>query len=124
MLAVASIVVWGLTGPVFGYSDAWQLVINTTTTIITFLMVFVIQNTQNRDTAAMHIKIDELIRVTQRARNVLLDLEELDDRTLDLLRKDYEKLARKAKSRTRTPIRAEEVPARPGAKSRKEQPRG
>ena len=88
-------------------------------------MVFVIQNTQNRDTAAMHIKIDELIRVTQRPRNVLLDLEELDDRTLDLLRKDYEKLARKAKSRTRTPIRAEEVPARPGgAKSRKEQPRG
>ena len=125
MLAVASIVVWGLTGPVFGYSDAWQLVINTTTTIITFLMVFVIQNTQNRDTAAMHIKIDELIRVTQRARNVLLDLEELDDRTLDLLRKDYEKLARKAKSRTRTPIRAEEVPARPGgAKSRKERPWG
>jgi len=125
MLAVASIVVWGLTGPVFGYSDTWQLVINTTTTIITFLMVFVIQNTQNRDTAAMHIKIDELIRVTQRPRNVLLDLEELDDRTLDLLRKDYEKLARKAKSRTRTPIRAEEVPARPGgAKSRKEQPRG
>ena len=125
MLAVASIVVWGLTGPVFGYSDAWQLVINTTTTIITFLMVFVIQNTQTRDTAAMHIKIDELIRVTQRPRNVLLDLEELDDRTLDLLRKDYEKLAHKAKSRTRTPIRAEEVPARPGgAKSRKEQPRG
>ena len=125
MLAVASIVVWGLTGPVFGYSDTWQLVINTTTTIITFLMVFVIQNTQNRDTAAMHIKIDELIRVTQRARNVLLDLEELDDRTLDLLRKDYEKLARKAKTRTRTPIRAEEVPARPGgAKSRKVQPRG
>ena len=125
MLAVASIVVWGLTGPVFGYSDTWQLVINTTTTIITFLMVFVIQNTQNRDTAAMHIKIDELIRVTQRPRNVLLDLEELDDRTLDLPRKDYEKLAHKAKSRTRTPIRAEEVPARPGgAKSRKEQPRG
>ena len=92
---------------------------------VTFLMVFVIQNTQNRDTAAMHIKIDELIRVTQRARNVLLDLEELDDKTLDLLRKDYEKLARKAKSRTRTPIRAEEVPARPGdAKSRKGQPRG
>ena len=88
-------------------------------------MVFVIQNTQNRDTAAMHIKIDELIRVTQRPRNVLLDLEELDDRTLDLLRKDYEKLAHKAKSRTRTPIRAEEVPARPGgANSRKEQPRG
>ena len=76
-------------------------------------MVFVIQNTQNRDTAAMHIKIDELIRVTQKARNVLLDLEELDDKTLDLLRKDYEKLARKAKSHTSAPIRAEEVPRRP-----------
>ena len=86
-------------------------------------MVFVIQNTQNRDTAAMHIKIDELIRVTQKARNVLLDLEELDDKTLELLRKDYEKLARKAKSHTSTPIRAEEVPGkrasrRPGRASK------
>jgi len=122
LLALASIVVWGLTGPLFGYSDTWQLVINTATTIITFLMVFVIQNTQNRDTAAMHIKIDELIRVTQKARNVLLDLEELDDQTLDLLRKDYEKLARREKSKTRTPIRAEEVPARPGAAKRKSKP--
>jgi low affinity Fe/Cu permease len=94
-------------------------VINTATTIITFLMVFVIQNTQNRDTAAMHIKIDELIRVTQKARNVLLDLEELDDRTLELLRKDYEKLARKAKSGADMPIRAEGVPKKP-AKSRKD----
>ena len=110
MLALASIVVWAMLGPFFGFSDTWQLVINTATTIITFLMVFVIQNTQNRDTAAMHIKIDELIRVTQKARNVLLDLEELDDKTLELLRKDYEKLARKAKSHTSTPIRAEEVP--------------
>jgi low affinity Fe/Cu permease len=89
-------------------------VINTATTIITFLMVFVIQNTQNRDTAAMHIKIDELIRVTQKARNVLLDLEELDDKALELLRQDYKKLARKAKSHTSTPIRAEEVPGKPG----------
>jgi len=113
LLAFSSIVVWGFTGPLFGFSDTWQLVINTATTIITFLMVFVIQNTQNRDTAAMHIKIDELIRVTQKARNVLLDLEELDDKTLDLLRKDYEKLARKAKSHTSTPIRAEEVPGKP-----------
>ena len=84
MLALASIVVWAMLGPFFGFSDTWQLVINTATTIITFLMVFVIQNTQNRDTAAMHIKIDELIRVTQKARNVLLDLEELDDKTLEL----------------------------------------
>ena len=120
MLALASIVVWAMLGPFFGFSDTWQLVINTATTIITFLMVFVIQNTQNRDTAAMHIKIDELIRVTQKARNVLLDLEELDDKTLDLLRKDYEKLARRAKSHTSTPIRAEEVPGRPGrSKARK-----
>jgi low affinity Fe/Cu permease len=113
LVALAIILVWALVGPLAGYSDTWQLIINTATTIITFLMVFVIQNTQNRDTAAMHIKIDELIRVTQKARNVLLDLEELDDETLELLRKDYEKLARKAKSQTRTPLRAKEVPARP-----------
>lgn len=92
-LAVATIVIWGLTGPVFGYSDTWQLVINTATTIVTFLMVFVIQNTQNRDTAAMHIKLDELIRVTQKARNVLLDLETLDDGELEKLREDYIRLA-------------------------------
>jgi low affinity Fe/Cu permease len=113
LLALSSIVIWAMLGPLFGFSDTWQLVINTATTIITFLMVFVIQNTQNRDTAAMHIKIDELIRVTQKARNTLLDLEELDDKTLDLLRKDYEKLARKAKTQTRTPLRAEEVPGKP-----------
>jgi low affinity Fe/Cu permease len=73
----------------------------------------VIQNTQNRDTAAMHIKIDELIRVTGKARNVLLDLEELDDKTLERLRTDYEKLARDAKARTRMPLRAQRVPSRP-----------
>jgi low affinity Fe/Cu permease len=95
LLAFASIVVWGLTGPLFGFSDTWQLVINTATTIITFLMVFVIQNTQNRDTASMHIKIDELIRVTQKARNTFLDLEELDDRELETLHRDFQKLAKK-----------------------------
>jgi low affinity Fe/Cu permease len=119
-IAVATILVWGISGPLFGFSDTWQLVINTATTIITFLMVFVIQNTQNRDTAAMQIKLDELIRVTQKARNVLLDLEELDDQTLEELRTDYERLARKAKSRTSAPIRAEAVPKRPAsAKARK-----
>jgi low affinity Fe/Cu permease len=113
LTAIATILIWATVGPFVGYSDTWQLVINTATTIITFLMVFVIQNTQNRDTAAMHIKIDELIRVTRKARNVLLDLEELDDKTLEQLRADYEKLARKAKSRTRTPPRAQEVPTKP-----------
>jgi low affinity Fe/Cu permease len=113
-LAVATILIWGLLGPVFGYSDTWQLVINTGTTIITFLMVFVIQNTQNRDTAAMHIKIDELIRVTGKARNILLDLEELDDQTLEALRLDYEALAGKAKARAKAPGRIRAVPKKPG----------
>jgi low affinity Fe/Cu permease len=114
ILAVTAIVAWAITGPLFGYSDTWQLVINTATTIITFLMVFVIQNTQNRDTASLHIKIDELIRVTEKARNVLLDLEEVDDKTLEALRADYGRLARKAKSGTETPARAEAVPKKPG----------
>ena len=112
-LALATILIWGALGPVFGYSDTWQLVINTGTTIVTFLMVFVIQNTQNRDTAAMHIKIDELIRVTGKARNILLDLEELDDRTLEALRLDYEELASKAKSRAKAPGRIRAVPKKP-----------
>jgi low affinity Fe/Cu permease len=110
--AVAIILVWSITGPIFGFSDTWQLVINTGTTIITFLMVFVIQNTQNRDTAAMHIKIDELIRVTGKARNILLDLEELDDKTLETLRLDYEGLASKAKSRAKAPATIKAVPTR------------
>ena len=119
--AVAIILVWAITGPLFGFSDTWQLVINTGTTIITFLMVFVIQNTQNRDTAAMHIKIDELIRVTGKARNILLDLEEFDDKTLETLRLDYEQLASKAKSRAKAPETIKAVPkrsARSGAKGR------
>jgi low affinity Fe/Cu permease len=117
LLAVATIFIWGALGPVFDYSDTWQLVINTGTTIVTFLMVFVIQNTQNRDTAAMHIKIDELIRVTRKARNILLDLEELDDKTLEALRLDYERLASKAKSRAKAPERIRAVPKR-SARSR------
>jgi low affinity Fe/Cu permease len=121
LLALATILIWGLLGPVFGYSDTWQLVINTGTTIITFLMVFVIQNTQNRDTAAMHIKIDELIRVTGKARNILLDLEELDDKTLETLRLDYEGLASKAKARAKAPETIKAVPkrsARPRTKAK------
>jgi low affinity Fe/Cu permease len=94
ILAVAAILIWGLMGPLFGFSDTWQLVINTATTIITFLMVFVIQNTQNRDTASLHIKLDELILVTQKARNRLLDLEGLDDEDLEKMQKDYGREAR------------------------------
>lgn len=93
IVAVTAILLWGTTGPLFGFSDTWQLVINTATTIITFLMVFVIQNTQIRDTIAMQIKLDELIRVTRAASNTLLNLEELDDRELEELRQTYEKLA-------------------------------
>ena len=96
-LAVAVIVAWLITGPVFGFSDTWQLVINTGTTIITFLMVFLIQNTQNRDTEAMQIKLDELIRVVEGAHNALLDLEELDDESLDRFRARYEALADSAR---------------------------
>jgi low affinity Fe/Cu permease len=97
LLALGVILGWILTGPLFGYSDTWQLVINTGTTIITFLMVFLIQNTQNRDTAAMQLKLDELIRATQGAHNALLDLEELDEKALDEFRRRYEHLAREAR---------------------------
>ncbi len=98
ILAVGIVVVWALTGPIFGFSDTWQLVINTGTTIITFLMVFVIQNTQNRDTMAMQIKLDELIRVSRSARNVLLDLEELEDNDLEKIRQEYEQLAQQGRA--------------------------
>jgi low affinity Fe/Cu permease len=91
--AVLLIVGWAVCGPLFGFSDTWQLVINTGTTIITFLMVFLIQNTQNRDTHALQIKLDELIRAVEGARNVVLDVEELDEEELEEIRHDYEKLA-------------------------------
>lgn len=97
VLAVTLIAVWLLTGPLFGFSDTWQLVINTGTTIITFLMVFLIQNTQNRDTVAMQLKLDELIRATKGAHNALLDLEELDERALETFRARFEALAREAR---------------------------
>jgi len=96
-LAVGLIVVWALMGPVFGFSDTWQLVINTGTTVITFLMVFLIQNTQNRDSEAMQIKLDELIRAVNGAHNALLDLEELEDRELDRIRASYIALAERAR---------------------------
>lgn len=92
-LATGLIVAWLLSGFIFNFSDTWQLIINTTTTIITFLMVFVIQNTQNRDTQAIQIKLDELIRSTQGAHNALLDLEELDEDMLDKFHAQYQKLA-------------------------------
>ncbi|MDR3400636.1 MAG: low affinity iron permease family protein [Pandoraea sp.] len=97
VLAVALVLIWAATGPLFHYSDTWQLVINTSTTIVTFLMVFLIQNTQNRDTAAMQIKLDELIRAMEGAHNALLDLEELDERELTRFRKRYERLAEAAR---------------------------
>lgn len=97
MLALAVIMTWLLTGPLFGYSDTWQLVINTGTTIVTFLMVFLIQNTQNRDTEAIQIKLDELIRATQGAHNALMDLEELEEASLDAFRHRYQALARAAR---------------------------
>jgi low affinity Fe/Cu permease len=89
--------VWLVTGPLFRFSDTWQLVINTATTIVTFLMVFLIQNTQNRDTEAIQIKLDELIRATEGAHNALLDLEELAEDELDAFRKKYEALAEAAR---------------------------
>jgi low affinity Fe/Cu permease len=97
VIAVAVIAAWLVTGPVFGYSDTWQLVINTGTTIVTFLMVFLIQNTQNRDTQALQIKLDELIRATQGAHNALLDLEELEEKDLQEFQDNYEALAQKAR---------------------------
>lgn len=97
-LAVAVIALWIVTGPMFGFSDTWQLVINTGTTIVTFLMVFLIQNTQNRDTEAIQVKLDELIRATKGAHNALLDLEELDEETLNAFRIKYEALASAARA--------------------------
>lgn len=99
IVAVGIIVAWVVTGPIFGFSDTWQLVINTGTTIVTFLMVFLIQSTQNRDGEAVQVKLDEIIRAMSEARNELLDLEELDEKDLDRIRGTYRTMAREARER-------------------------
>jgi low affinity Fe/Cu permease len=101
LTAIGLVVVWAMTGPYFQYSTDWQLVINTGTTIVTFLMVFLIQNTQNRDSEAMHLKLDELIRAMLGAHNALLDLEELEGKDLDEIRRDYIELAKSAREAVR-----------------------
>lgn len=105
-LAVLIIVVWAVTGPLFGFSDTWQLVINTGTTIVTFLMVFLIQNTQNRDARAIHLKLDELLRAVRQARTELVDLEHCSDEELDRLENQFARLRQNAEHHTR---RAEEA---------------
>jgi low affinity Fe/Cu permease len=101
LTAVALVVLWAASGPLFGFSNTWQLVINTSTTIVTFLMVFLIQNTQNRDTEAIQLKLDELIRATQGAHNALLNLEEIDDEQLARYQASYRKLAAAAREKIR-----------------------
>jgi low affinity Fe/Cu permease len=97
-LAIGTILAWAVTGPLFGFSDTWQLIINTGTTIVTFLMVFLIQNTQNRDGAAIQIKLDELIRCTSGAHNALLNLEELEEHELREITREYAEIAERARA--------------------------
>ena len=106
IVAVVLVVAWGVSGPIFGYSDTWQLVINTGTTIVTFLMVFLIQNTQNRDTDALQVKIDELLRVTEGARLALLDLEEMKADELERIKQGFVDLGRRSKGEGDDPSRA------------------
>ncbi|MEO8494621.1 MAG: low affinity iron permease family protein, partial [Planctomycetota bacterium] len=94
VIALLTIIAWAIVGPLFEFSDTWQLVINTSTTIVTFLMVFLIQNTQNRDSEAMHLKLDELIRCSEGAHNALLDVEELNEQDFTLIRVRYAELAK------------------------------
>jgi low affinity Fe/Cu permease len=114
ILAMLVILAWAITGPIFRFSDTWQLVINTGTTIITFLMVFLIQSTQNRDAEAMHVKLDEIIRSIEGAKNELLDLEELEDEELDSIRETYETLAEEARGALRRRASSREPPEERG----------
>lgn len=109
-LAILTVIVWAVTGPIFDFSDSWQLVINTGTTIVTFLMVFLLQNTQYRDSEAIQIKLDELIRAIEGAHNALLELEELDQKDLDRIIAGYHKLAEKARNDLRRGKRDTDVP--------------
>lgn len=101
IIAVSVVAAWAVTDPLFGFSDTWQLVINTETTIITFLMVFLIQSTQNRDSEAMQVKLDELIRATRGAHKAVLDLEEIEEEELDRIKAGYEKIAEQARGELR-----------------------
>ena len=101
IIAVSVVAAWAVTDPLFGFSDTWQLVINTGTTIITFLMVFLIQSTQNRDSEAMQVKLDELIRATHGAHKAVLDLEEIEEEKLDRIKAGYEKIAEQARGELR-----------------------
>jgi low affinity Fe/Cu permease len=109
MTAIGIIVVWGMTGPTFHYSDTWQLIINTGTTIVTFLMVFLIQNTQNRDAKAIHLKLDELIRSQKGARNELVDLEKLSDDELKKLEKEFARMRENAPKGSTKVVKVEEI---------------
>ena len=99
LLSLAIIAIWLITGPLFHFSDTWQLIINTGTTIVTFLMVFLIQNTQNRDAVAIHLKLDELIRAIKGARNTMVDLEELTDEELEKIEEEFRTLYKQAQEK-------------------------
>ena len=106
IIAVALVVIWGISGPIFVFRDTWQIVINTGTTIVTFLMVFLIQNTQNRDTDALQVKIDELLRVTEGARLALLNLEEMKSDELERIKQGFVELGRRNKGGVDDPSRS------------------
>ncbi|HWB46236.1 MAG TPA: low affinity iron permease family protein [Hyphomicrobiaceae bacterium] len=112
--ACTIVIVWGVTGPYFQFADAWQLVINTGTTIVTFLMVFLIQHTQNRDARAFHLKLDELIRSTRAARNKLIDLESCTDQELDDIQKEFERLRNRRTAHTAGHKAKNAKPSKPG----------